>query len=164
MEGSVNDKEKKSNDSWGCLALIIGLIVYSLLTGGVEDKTEKSKRLGGADVEYGDPVRGGDKVIYDDDITQDDLDAYDAYLDDLHDSYGEQARNELDYPEYESWEPSTQETYSGACDSSYSSVCIPIVNYDLDCEDISYRGFAVGPADPHWFDADNDGIGCEDIQ
>ena len=32
---------------------------------------------------------------------------------------------------------------------------------DLDCPDIPYRNFTVLPPDPHRFDADNDGIGCE---
>lgn len=41
------------------------------------------------------------------------------------------------------------------------TVCIPSPPPDLDCSDISYRNFRVRPADPHNFDADNDGIGCE---
>ena len=32
---------------------------------------------------------------------------------------------------------------------------------DLDCPDISYRRFRVLPPDPHRFDGDHDGIGCE---
>jgi len=47
------------------------------------------------------------------------------------------------------------------CDPAYPSVCIPSPPPDLDCGDISYRGFTVLPADPHGFDGDNDGIGCE---
>jgi hypothetical protein len=47
------------------------------------------------------------------------------------------------------------------CDPSYPGVCIPPAPPDLDCADISYRRFAVVGADPHRFDADNDGIGCE---
>jgi len=32
---------------------------------------------------------------------------------------------------------------------------------DLNCGDISYRNFYVLPDDPHGFDGDKDGIGCE---
>ncbi len=47
------------------------------------------------------------------------------------------------------------------CDPSYPDVCIPPPPPDLDCGDISYRRFRVLPPDPHKFDTDNDGIGCE---
>lgn len=50
---------------------------------------------------------------------------------------------------------------SGNCDPSYPDVCIPPYPPDLDCGDISYRRFRVIGADPHGFDGDNDGIGCE---
>jgi micrococcal nuclease len=40
-------------------------------------------------------------------------------------------------------------------------VCIPPPPPDLDCGDISYRGFRVVGSDPHRFDNDGDGIGCE---
>jgi hypothetical protein len=49
----------------------------------------------------------------------------------------------------------------GNCDPSYPGVCIPRYPPDLDCGDISYRRFEVIGSDPHRFDADNDGIGCE---
>jgi micrococcal nuclease len=49
----------------------------------------------------------------------------------------------------------------GGCDPSYPTVCIPPPPPDLDCGDISYRRFAVRQPDPHRFDADHDGIGCE---
>lgn len=32
---------------------------------------------------------------------------------------------------------------------------------DKDCDDVSAQGFRVRPGDPHRFDADGDGIGCE---
>ena len=32
---------------------------------------------------------------------------------------------------------------------------------DLDCSDISYNDFKVLPPDPHRFDGEGDGIGCE---
>lgn len=47
------------------------------------------------------------------------------------------------------------------CDPSYPGVCIPPPPPDLDCGQISYRRFVVLPPDPHNFDGDLDGIGCE---
>jgi len=48
-----------------------------------------------------------------------------------------------------------------SCDSSYPDVCIPTYPPDLDCGEIRYANFKVLSPDPHGFDADNDGIGCE---
>jgi micrococcal nuclease len=50
---------------------------------------------------------------------------------------------------------------SGNCDPSYPTVCIPPPPPDLDCADIPYKNFRVLPPDPHHFDGDHDGIGCE---
>ncbi|MEG4424939.1 MULTISPECIES: thermonuclease family protein [unclassified Microcoleus] len=47
------------------------------------------------------------------------------------------------------------------CDPSYPDVCIPPAPPDLNCGDISHRRFRVLQPDPHGFDRDNDGIGCE---
>ncbi len=47
------------------------------------------------------------------------------------------------------------------CDRSYPDVCIAPPPPDLDCKDIRYRNFKVLSPDPHHFDGDNDGIGCE---
>ncbi|HEU4605046.1 MAG TPA: hypothetical protein VFS46_02290, partial [Nitrososphaera sp.] len=47
------------------------------------------------------------------------------------------------------------------CDPSYPDVCIPASPPDLDCGEISYRNFRVLQPDPHEFDGDSDGIGCE---
>ncbi len=47
------------------------------------------------------------------------------------------------------------------CDPAYPDVCIPSPPPDLDCGDIPYRNFRVLPPDPHNFDGDGDGIGCE---
>ncbi len=47
------------------------------------------------------------------------------------------------------------------CDPSYPTVCIPPPPPDLDCKDIPYRKFKVLPPDPHRFDLDGNGIGCE---
>jgi len=47
------------------------------------------------------------------------------------------------------------------CDPSYPDVCIPPYPPDLDCGEIGYSNFRVVGNDPHGFDRDNDGIGCE---
>ncbi|MBD2471566.1 thermonuclease family protein [Nostoc sp. FACHB-145] len=47
------------------------------------------------------------------------------------------------------------------CDSSYPDICIPPNSVDLNCPDIPYRRFKVIPPDPHGFDRDGDGVGCE---
>jgi hypothetical protein len=53
----------------------------------------------------------------------------------------------------------------GRCAASYPTVCIPPPPPDLDCGDISYRDFRVrwdvADADPHRFDGNRDGFGCE---
>ncbi len=49
----------------------------------------------------------------------------------------------------------------GGCDPAYPTVCIPPPPPDLDCADITDRNFEVLPPDPHHFDGDHDGIGCE---
>lgn len=50
---------------------------------------------------------------------------------------------------------------SSNCSPSYPDVCIPPPPPDLDCADIPYRRFRVLPPDPHRFDRNHDGIGCE---
>lgn len=57
--------------------------------------------------------------------------------------------------------PPTPTRDPATCDPSYPSVCIPPPPPDLNCGDIPYRRFTVLPPDPHNFDSDNDGIGCE---
>ena len=53
----------------------------------------------------------------------------------------------------------------GKCAASYPTVCIPPPPPDLDCGDIPYRNFRVrwdvADPDPHRFDGDHDGVGCE---
>lgn len=49
----------------------------------------------------------------------------------------------------------------GSCDDSYLGVCIPPYPPDLDCGDIAERDFAVVGSDPHGFDREGDGLGCE---
>jgi micrococcal nuclease len=47
------------------------------------------------------------------------------------------------------------------CDPAYPDFCIPPPPPDLDCGDIPQKNFRVLSPDPHRFDRDNDGIGCE---
>jgi hypothetical protein len=49
------------------------------------------------------------------------------------------------------------------CDPSYPTLCIAPPPPDLDCEDIPYRNFRVLAPDPHGFDSEKDGFGCEPI-
>jgi micrococcal nuclease len=49
----------------------------------------------------------------------------------------------------------------GECDPSYPDVCISSPPPDLDCADVPYTHFRVVGADPHRFDGDRDGVGCE---
>ena len=51
---------------------------------------------------------------------------------------------------------------TGNCSSAYPEKCIPPSPPDLDCEDITQRNFWVLPPDPHKFDPDGNGIGCEE--
>ena len=48
-----------------------------------------------------------------------------------------------------------------SCDPAYPDVCIAPPPPDLDCPEIAFRNFRALPSDPHGFDADHDGIGCE---
>jgi micrococcal nuclease len=49
----------------------------------------------------------------------------------------------------------------GNCDASYPTVCIPPPPPDLERGEIEFRRFAVEPPDPHGFDGNEDGVGCE---
>jgi hypothetical protein len=53
----------------------------------------------------------------------------------------------------------------GRCAASYPTVCIPPPPPDLNCADIPYRNFRVlwnvPDPDPHHFDGNHDGVGCE---
>jgi hypothetical protein len=48
-----------------------------------------------------------------------------------------------------------------SCEPAYPTVCIPPPPPDLDCGEISFRRFVVLAPDPHRFDGDGDGVGCE---
>ena len=50
---------------------------------------------------------------------------------------------------------------SHRCDPSYPSVCIAPPPPDLDCEDVDATYFRVVSPDPHSFDGNHDGVGCE---
>jgi len=52
-------------------------------------------------------------------------------------------------------------TEENNCDPSYPDVCIPVYPPDLDCGEIQFANFKVLSPDPHRFDGDKDGIGCE---
>lgn len=54
----------------------------------------------------------------------------------------------------------TAETGSG-CDPAYPTVCIPPPPPDLDCGEIPDRRSQFLAPDPHGFDRDRDGVGCE---
>lgn len=48
------------------------------------------------------------------------------------------------------------------CHASYPDFCIPPPPPDLNCSDITGpKPFRVVGSDPHRFDSDKDGIGCE---
>ena len=49
------------------------------------------------------------------------------------------------------------------CDSSYPEICITTYSAKLSCGDIPFRNFKVLLPDPHGFDSDGDGIGCEGV-
>lgn len=51
---------------------------------------------------------------------------------------------------------------SSNCDfTSYPDFCIPIPPPNLNCDDVDGTDFTVFPPDPHGFDRDKDGEGCE---
>jgi PKD repeat protein len=56
-----------------------------------------------------------------------------------------------------------EEQEEAVCDSSYPDQCLPPPPPDLDCgdDDGVPENFQVLPPDPHGFDSDNDGIGCD---
>ena len=59
------------------------------------------------------------------------------------------------------WGGASRPAPGRGCDPAYPDVCIPSPPPDLDCGDIPHRGFRVLPPDPHRFDRDGDGVGCE---
>ena len=57
--------------------------------------------------------------------------------------------------------PNAVEPIQPHCDPAYLGVCIPSPPPDLSCEDVEFRGFVALPPDPHGFDRNQNGIGCE---
>lgn len=48
------------------------------------------------------------------------------------------------------------------CEAAYPTRCIPSPPPDLDCDEVRVgKPFQVLPPDPHGFDGDKDGMGCE---
>jgi len=64
-------------------------------------------------------------------------------------------------PEQDSISITPIQTPQTSCDPSYPGVCIPPYPPYLDCSEILYANFRVLQPDPHGFDGDEDGIGCE---
>jgi polyhydroxyalkanoate synthesis regulator phasin len=57
---------------------------------------------------------------------------------------------------------SSNSVSSEGCDPSYPEICITTYSAELICADIPFRNFKVLLPDPHGFDSDADGIGCEE--
>ena len=57
--------------------------------------------------------------------------------------------------------PPPPPTRPSRCDPSYPDFCIPPPPPDLDCDDVNGINFTVRGSDPHDFDRDGNGIGCE---
>jgi micrococcal nuclease len=57
--------------------------------------------------------------------------------------------------------PISSQPEKKSCEPSYPTLCIPIDSKDLDCGEIPYTNFKVLPPDPHGFDWNDDGVGCE---
>jgi micrococcal nuclease len=63
-------------------------------------------------------------------------------------------------PQAQAGNPAPVAAPAGGCDASYPDICLPS-SPDLNCGDIPHRRFTVLPPDPHNFDGDHDGVGCE---
>lgn len=59
--------------------------------------------------------------------------------------------------------PTRADPPAAGCDPAYPDFCIASVGEagDLNCGDVDGRRFVVLAPDPHGFDGDNDGVGCE---
>lgn len=80
----------------------------------------------------------------------------------VHDTFGYQpVTTTAAVPITTTTKPSTATTSAGNCDPSYPTVCIPPAPPDLNCGDVPHKRFQVVGADPHGFDRDHDGVGCE---
>ena len=60
-------------------------------------------------------------------------------------------------------EPTPAPTRPANCDPAYPTVCIPPPPPDLNCPDLlPLVNIPTLPPDPHGFDANHNGIGCEE--
>ena len=59
--------------------------------------------------------------------------------------------------------PGPQATPQNCDRVSYPDICVPPAPPYLSCSDIPDRNFRVRAPDPHRFDADGNGIGCEQV-
>lgn len=50
---------------------------------------------------------------------------------------------------------------AGGCDPSYPNVCMAPPPPYLNCDDVPYNNITVVGSDPHGFDGEGDGVGCE---
>ncbi len=57
--------------------------------------------------------------------------------------------------------PTPTYAWSGECDPSYPTLCLPDGGEDLNCDDVQRVEFPVLPPDYHWLDRDGDGLGCD---
>lgn len=80
----------------------------------------------------------------------------------ISDNFDEEPSSDPNTPIQESQSNfATNQATKDICDSSYPDICIPPYPPDLDCGEIEFTNFRVYQPDPHGFDGDNDGIGCE---
>ncbi|HEY6755797.1 MAG TPA: PKD domain-containing protein, partial [Nitrososphaera sp.] len=78
------------------------------------------------------------------------------------DSAGQAGSATMEITVKESSQSTPEEDEETTCDPSYPNVCIPSPPPNLTCDDEGVpENFEVLSQDPHGFDADNDGIGCE---
>jgi hypothetical protein len=59
------------------------------------------------------------------------------------------------------WLSNNAYSQSGNCDPAYPDLCVASPPPDLNCPDILDNEFTMLPPDPHGFDRDLDGVGCE---
>ena len=64
--------------------------------------------------------------------------------------------------EEEEEEEEVSQTAQNECSPSYPDTCIPPPPPNLNCDDVDDTNFEVVGSDPHGFDNDDDGVGCED--
>jgi hypothetical protein len=58
-------------------------------------------------------------------------------------------------------EEEMSQTAQSECSPSYPDTCIPPPPPNLNCDDVDDTNFEVVGSDPHGFDNDDDGVGCE---